>query len=346
MRGVNVMVNGDAEVVYILDDSTLLGIDTDGSLVGWLALMNQKIRLTVDEREVLANIIAPTSAGHSVPQDAEHHAAIISHLAEMGIVRPAGREPRKLPRYWTTPEAVVHMRASLGWPREEDETGEDPDERIGVPATYLGHDGIRLPDRGGRARRAADLLSRRRSSREVSAPVALADLTALLQVSCDSIDDPEQEGRRHLAYPTAGGADELSLLVVAVAVNDLSPGPYRYHPNASVLAPLTGPRAAEFADYNVAHACKYLGLPVDQAPAVLLIAVANWPRMLRRYRDVGMISAYCDAGALLQTMYLVAADLGLPCTAVSSLSVIENAQMLDIDPMQESEVACFALGGR
>jgi SagB-type dehydrogenase family enzyme len=346
MNGVDLMVNGNAEAGYILDDSTLLGIDLDGSLACWLALRNQKIRLTTDEREVLANVIAPASATRRPPPSTEHYAAIVSHLAELGVVRPAARKPRTLPRYWTAPEAVVHLRASLGWPRDEDETGEDPDARMGMPAACRGHAGIQLPDRGGRARRASDLLSRRRSSHEVSAPLALADLAALLQVSCDAVDDPEQEGRRHRAYPTAGGADELSLLVIAVAVNDLNPGAYRYHPDASVLVPLDGARAAEFADCNSARACDYLGLAADRAPAALLIIVASWPRMLRRYRDVGMISAYCDAGALLQTMYLVAADLALPCTAVSSLSVIENAQMLDVDPMRESEVACFALGGR
>jgi SagB-type dehydrogenase family enzyme len=331
---------------YSLDDSALLGIDGDGSLVGWLALKNEKLHLSEDQRAVLANIIAPSSASHDPPGDTGHDAAVISGLVEMGILRPAGGDPYTLPRYWTTPEAVVHMRASLGWPRDEDESEEDGSDRIGVCADCLPHDAIRLPDWDGRARHAADLLSGRRSSREVSAPVALSDLSALLHVCCDLVDDPRQAGRKHRAYPTVGGADELSLLVVAVAVNDLSPGVYRYHPDASVLAPLDGAQAAKFADHNIARACKYLGLAADQPPAVLLIIFARWPRLLRRYSDVGMISAYYDAGALLQTMYVVAADIGLPCTAVSSLSVIENAQILDADPMQESEVACFVMGGR
>lgn len=204
---------------------------------------------------------------------------------------------------------------------------------------------IRLTRSRRRGRRTAAMLRRRRSSSSVCAPVALADLAALLQACCGRLEDPAEPGQIHRPYPTAGGSDELCVLVIAAAVHGLRRGVYRYNAGRSALVPVPDPAGTEFADHNTDRARAYLGLTSDLTPAVLLVIDAIWPRLLRRYTDVGMISAYCDAGGLLQTLYLVTADLGLGGTAVASLSALRNAEILGLDPLHESQVACYALGG-
>jgi len=82
------------------------------------------------------------------------------------------------------------------------------------------------------------------------------------------------------------------------------------------------PAGDEFTRHNSERPRTYLWLAESAAPSALVVVNAVWPHILSRYSDVGMPSAYCDAGALLQTMYLVAADLGLPCTAAVARSVM------------------------
>ena len=302
-----------------LDDNVLIGVDADGSAVAWLVRENEKLTLTT---------------------------AQLTALADAGFLRVSGqRESRPLPDHWTAPEALVHMRASLGWPRPEPSSRARPADQE-EPASSSGSDMIRLGEPpASKGRLMASVLRRRRSAQSVCGPLALDDLSALLQVSCGSLEDPEVPGRAHRPYPTAGGADELSFVVVAANVTDLRPGAHRYHPDWRSLERLQDPAGSEFSRENSERACTYLGLGESSAPAALIVVNAVWPRILSRYSDVGMLSAYCDAGALLQTMYLVAADLGLPCTAVSSLNSARNAQILGVDPLRESQVACFALGG-
>lgn len=326
----------------VLSDSALIGTDSDGSVTAWRVLSNDKFTLTADQLLVLALVIVDRPGLDEIAETAKY-SRIVSELVDMGLLCRSP-EPAAMPKYWTIPEALVHLRASLGFPRPALDPAASADDPV-PGASEAEPEGIQLPPSTDKAGRAAALLGERRSSREVCRPVALPDLAALLHLCCDEVEDLAAPGRVHRPYPTAGGSDELAVLVIATAVGDLLPGVYRYHAARCQLLPIPDPPATAFAEHNVARARTYLGLDSHLTPAVLLIINAVWPRLLHRYIEVGMISAYCDAGALLQTMYLVAADLGLSGTAVSSLSSIRNATMLDIDPLYESQVACFALGG-
>jgi SagB-type dehydrogenase family enzyme len=328
---------------FTLDRAALIGVDEDGNLTGWLAHRNAKFSLTARQLVVLAHVLADGVTGDRAAESKEQ-AAILSELVTMGFLKHCpGEHAQSMPGYWSSPEALVHLRASLGWPRSAPPAGIASEPKPEA-ASSVGET-IQLASSQRRARRMASVLRRRRSSRMLCDPLALEDLAMLLHLSCDSLEDPVEQGRVHRPYPTAGGSDELSVLLIPTAVLDLRHGVYSYDPERSALVPLPDPPATELARHNIDRARTYLGLADELTPAALLVINASWPRIIRRYSEVGMISAYCDAGALLQTMYLVAADLGLPCTAVSSLSSVRNAEILGADPLLESQVACFAVGG-
>jgi SagB-type dehydrogenase family enzyme len=325
-------------------NTVLIGTDSDGLPVAWLALSNDMVRLSDRHLAALAHGISGEAV--QAAEAKENKAATLpAGLVDHGVLGIGKGETSRMPAYWTSPEAVVHFRASLGGPRCPTAFAPVPEEADSPITFESNHQPIKLAPVPGRADRIASILGRRRSSRMVCEPVALPDLVALLELCCGPVQDEADPNRLHRPYPTAGGADELTLLVIVSAVPGLRAGVYRHDSDRGMLLPIADPPATEFAQHNISRARLYLGLPDGSTPAVLLIIDAIWPHLLRRYTDVGMISAYCDAGALLQTMYLVAADLGLACTAVSSMSALRNAELLNMDPLKESQVACFAIGG-
>jgi SagB-type dehydrogenase family enzyme len=83
-------------------------------------------------------------------------------------------------------------------------------------------------------------------------------------------------------------------------------------------------------------------LPVE--PAAVLLVTAVFARTMWKYEDIGLGLVYKDAGALLQTLYMVAQALDLAGCAVHLRGENEIAAWLGLDPMEESLVACFALG--
>lgn len=200
----------------------------------------------------------------------------------------------------------------------------------------------------------ASILGRRRSERsyDESRLISLEHLGALLDRAAriqaldwrhvsDRAGNTEQFETSQRPYPSGGASYELEIYPVVNRCDGLAPGMYHYDPQAHHLVQICE-RTGQ-VDYLLKEARACTG---DQAdPQVLLIIAARFARVMWKYRSNGYSIILRNAGALYQTLYLAATELGLsPCALGGGDSAV-FAEITGLDPVIEGSVGEFILGG-
>lgn len=185
-----------------------------------------------------------------------------------------------------------------------------------------------------------NILNRRRSSRNLAQEIPSEVLLEMLSLAL---------GRPLLRplsrrYPTAGGCDELGILVVARRVENMVPGAYWADFEGASLK-----KAAEFGrEYSKFEQilCRFFGVAITEAPAVTLLIMADWRKLERKYKNCVLASALLDCGGLLQTLSIAAATLRLRAciSACIQPALIEN--WLGISAREYGHIGTLSLGAR
>ena len=201
----------------------------------------------------------------------------------------------------------------------------------------------------------AAVLERRRSQRNYDTvrPVSLADLGALLDRAArvrssrtTQVSDPvgtvvpfEVTQR---PSPSAGASHALEVYPVVARCDGLEPGVYHYDAFRHTMVRVPAPREA--VSRIVADVKHSAGDHVE--PQVVLVIAARFGRMFWKYRAIGYGNILRDTGALYQTLYLAAAELGLaPCGLGAGNSAL-FAHFTGLDPLVEGTVGEFLVGGK
>jgi SagB-type dehydrogenase family enzyme len=196
----------------------------------------------------------------------------------------------------------------------------------------------------------ATLLRQRHSTRDFDdqQPITLAELSRFLD-GCARIQskwksDPGDGGPEveyaTRPYPSGGGAYELELYLAVANCDGLARGFYHYDADRHALVPI-GARAQEF-EALLAGAEFAMGAP---APAQILITItARFGRVSWKYSSVAYSLILKDVGVLLQTLYLMATDMGLGGCAIGTNNIDLFAKMTGIEFHVEGPVGLFALG--
>ncbi len=201
----------------------------------------------------------------------------------------------------------------------------------------------------------ASVLDRRRSERyyDENHPVALKDLGTLLDRVARirssrviSIGNPQERSVAfevtQRPYPSGGASYELEIYPVVDRCAGLEPGVYHYDASGHALVRLTG-RTPD-AERLIADAAWATG--GQAAPQIVLVIAARFARVMWKYKSIGYGVILRNVGALYQTFYLAATDLGLsPCGIGSGDSAL-FARITGLDPVIEGSVGEFILGGR
>jgi SagB-type dehydrogenase family enzyme len=182
-----------------------------------------------------------------------------------------------------------------------------------------------------------DAIARRRSARsEVSRPVRLAELAAVLGSSYAA--DRLREGGVRRPVPSAGALYPLELYLLALAVAGLDRGVYHYHPfrgRLSRLAPLVRRELEEaFPDPEV----------LDRAAAVLVVTAMFW-RSRFKYGPRGYRFALLEAGHVVGNAVLVAAELDLAALPVGGFYDRRLDRLVGADGLDEATLYTVVLGG-
>jgi len=262
--------------------------------------------------------------------------ALIGRLVDAGLLVPA--TARRHER-WTTFELVVQRMSGGGGRRASADHASMPPARKEAERP-----GIPLPSgRLASAARLASVLRHRRSHREFGAgDLELAELGEFLSRAAAVERGVPASGVSFRPHPSAGGRHPLEISVAALHVAGLARGVYRYDPFDRTLHELAVDARRVDALPAELGAALDSALPVD--PAVLLLVTAVFDRVMWKYEGIGLSLIYKDAGALLQTCYLVARGIGLAGCAIHLRREAAVATWLGLDPLEESLVTAFALG--
>jgi len=145
-------------------------------------------------------------------------------------------------------------------------------------------------------------------------------------------------------YPSGGARYPLEIYPVLLNVSSLSKGFYYYHPFHHRLAHLG--RKPRYLDALRLVARRRMDRSPDDSnePAVLFIVTAVASRVSWKYDGIPLPLILQETGALYQTMYLIAAAMGLAPCAVGAFPERAVGEILGLDPAEETQVGLFALG--
>jgi SagB-type dehydrogenase family enzyme len=197
----------------------------------------------------------------------------------------------------------------------------------------------------------AKVVRERRSTRSFDdkRPIALAELSRFLDNTArvlsrwrSRIDDGAGPLVAYTArpYPSAGASYELELYLAVDKCDGLARGFYHYDAGGHALTPI-GTRPQEI-EAMLSGAELAMGAPA--APQILITITARFGRISWKYGSIAYALILKDVGVLLQTLYLMATDMGLGGCAIGSTDIDLFAKMTGIEFHVEGPVGQFAIG--
>jgi SagB-type dehydrogenase family enzyme len=196
------------------------------------------------------------------------------------------------------------------------------------------------------------LLRERHSTRDFDdqQPITLAELAQLLENSArvqstwTSKLDPDGSGPdvalTTRPYPAAGSAYELELYLAVANCQGLERGFYHYDADRHALVPI----AVRAQEMDALFQGAGYAMDVPAPPQVLITIAARFNRISWKYASIAYALILKDVGVLIQTLYMMATDMGLGGCAIGTCNIDLFAKMTGIDFHIEGPVGQFALG--
>ncbi|STX04160.1 SagB-type dehydrogenase domain [Kocuria rosea] len=143
-------------------------------------------------------------------------------------------------------------------------------------------------------------------------------------------------------YPSGGSVYETEIYLLVRHVSGLAAGLWRYDAQHHGLAPVR----EGLRDQHVAALLQEAthSSTVDSPPQVTVLMAPAFGRILWKYEQMGYAVMLKHVGVLMQTMYLVATDMGLAACAIGSGDSDLFAQATGLDPLECTTVGEFLLG--
>lgn len=285
---------------------------------------------------------------------------LVGHLVGAGLVEPAGpdggfaSEEDPTLRQWDFHDLLFHSRVRSG----------RYDDPFGAVYPYIGRIEPRpavkpVPDGPATALHRPELdellardpaltvaIEGRRSVRDYDdEPMTVAQLGEFLyrvaRVRAHYV--PGVDGGDEVAarpYPTGGAAYDLELYLSVGRCAGLDEGVYYYDPLGHRLVLINSDLTDRDAMFSVAS--RSTGLPTR--PDVLFTVTSRFQRLSWKYRAIAYATTLRHTGVLYQTMYLVAAAMGLAPCGLGNGDADLAARVLGLEYLQETSVGDFILG--
>ena len=199
---------------------------------------------------------------------------------------------------------------------------------------------------------AASLLHERHSIRSFDdqRPITLAELARFLdstarvvstwQSQVDLGDAGPTVAYATRPYPSAGAAYELELYLAVEKCDGLARGFYHYDASGHALVPI-GVGTQELAALLTEAR---LSMDAPAPPQIVITIAARFGRVSWKYSSLAYALILKNVGVLIQTLYLMATDMGLGGCAIGSSNIDLFARMTGIEFHIEGPVGQFALG--
>jgi oxazoline/thiazoline dehydrogenase len=141
-------------------------------------------------------------------------------------------------------------------------------------------------------------------------------------------------------YPSGGATYDLELYVTINRCVGVPGGIYHYDPLAHALGKLAERNTHIEALLHDAQ----LAAALECQPQVLIILASRFQRVSWKYTGIAYATTLKNVGVLYQTMYLVAAAMGLAPCALGAGNAALLAETVGTDYFEESSVGEFLLG--
>ncbi len=141
-------------------------------------------------------------------------------------------------------------------------------------------------------------------------------------------------------YPAAGSAYELELYLAVANCEGLDRGFYHYDADRHALVPI----AARTQELDTLFQGAEYAMDVPAPPQILITIAARFGRISWKYSAIAYSLILKDVGVVLQTLYMMATDMGLGGCAIGTCNIDLFAKMTGIDFHIEGPVGQFALG--
>ena len=198
----------------------------------------------------------------------------------------------------------------------------------------------------------AKLLRERHSTRgfDDRQPITLAELSRFLDSTArvqskwrsrvDLGDGGPEVTYAARPYPSGGSAYELELYLAVANCDGLERGFYHYDADGHALVPI----AVRAPQLEAVLAGAEFAMGATAAPQILIIIAARFSRVSWKYSSVAYSLILKDVGVLIQTLYMIATDMGLGGCAIGTNNIDLFAKMTGIEFHVEGPVGQFALG--
>ena len=192
-----------------------------------------------------------------------------------------------------------------------------------------------------------EVLERRRSHRAMGdPPITLEQLNELLYRVARTIlvaVSPKQDVLQRV-YPSGGSVHEIEFYLSVRDCHGLEPGFYHYHGFDHALYRI--PMADAQAETMIKNAADDWMEP-ETPPQIVITLSSRLPRLAWKYDTAAYRATLFNAGVVVQTLYLVADDMGLACTpAGRGGDPWVFAQATGLDPYVETSIFDLGLGSR
>jgi SagB-type dehydrogenase family enzyme len=198
----------------------------------------------------------------------------------------------------------------------------------------------------------AKLLRERHSTRDFDnqRPITLAELARFLdgttrvlselKATLDHGGDGPELSYTVRPYPSGGASYELELYLAVDTCEGLPRGLYHYDAGGHTLVPIE----VRGNELNALLTGATIAMGVNAAPQILITIAARFGRVSWKYSSIAYALILKDVGALMQTFYVMATDMGLGGCAVGTTNIELFAKMTGLDFHVEGPVGQFALG--
>lgn len=291
--------------------------------------------------------------------------AVLEHFARAAVIdqvdHPAdGSVESAAAQQWNPFDWWLHSRTRnprivTGWGGSYPGRGRF-DRLPALPARFPGREIVLpvpdLPARTAAGESLASVMERRRSIREHDddQPITLEQLSELLYRVARTRAVLSTAGGGHAdtdeivdrPYPAGGALHELEIYPVVRACDGIDAGMWHYRSAEHRLEWVSG--ASDAVDQLLWAAQS--ASTMSAQPQVLLVISARFGRLMFKYETIAYALTLKHVGVLMQSLYLVATEMGLAPTALGSGDASAFAGATGLDRMAESSVGEFVVGSR
>ena len=198
----------------------------------------------------------------------------------------------------------------------------------------------------------AKLLRERHSTRDFDdrRPITLAELSRFLDSTArvqskwrstiDLGDGGPEVTYAARPYPSSGSAYELELYLTVANCEGLARGFYHYDADRHALVPI----AVQMHELEAQLAAAEFAMDAPAPPQILITIAARFGRISWKYTSIAYALILKDVGVLIQTLYMMATDMGLGGCAIGTTNIDLFAKMTGIEFHVEGPVGQFAIG--